>query len=394
MTKISAKEALLLWQRAGLLDQSKVRELSGYLDEHAPAGHRAVRIFAAIGAVLVGLGIILFVASHWDAMNPLLRGVTLFSSYGVVVGVAAVVEQRGYVNVAGALWFLATITLGANIFLFGQMFNFSLTFWQGPLLWMVGALAMGYATKSRLHAWIVIPLSTLTLGWLGGGSGWFTDDQLEFLSRSTGLIPLLGLGWVCLGLLARNSRRWLFAAGTWLVWGILLVMMPLLIGTVDDWFFVRLFHVDGALKHWLILASITVLLAATLYYGRFSAHRTRLYFMIVAALLLLLSIPVDVPPFDQLHHPVLFAPYVLLIFLLSLALIWSGLAAADSRLVNIGLGSASFVILVQYFSWSFQLLDRSLAFVAGGIVLIGMSLLIEKQRRKLIARIVPREEAQ
>ncbi len=31
MPKISAKNALLLWQKAGLLDDEKVRELSDYL---------------------------------------------------------------------------------------------------------------------------------------------------------------------------------------------------------------------------------------------------------------------------------------------------------------------------------------------------------------------------
>lgn len=394
MTKISAQDALLLWQEAGLLDREKAGELSDHLLEHAPADHRAVRIFASIGAVLVGLGIILFVASHWDAMSPLLRGSTLFASYGIVVGLAATVEHRGYINVAGALWFLATLTLGANIFLFGQMFNFSLTFWQGPFLWMMGALAMGYATQSRLHAWILIPLSTLTLGWLGGGSGWFTDDQLEFLARSSGLIPMLGLAWVCLGMLARNSSQWRFASDTWLVWGILMIVAPLLLGTIDDWFFVRLFHVEGALKHWLILGSITILFAVTLFYGRFSAKRSQLYFVVVCGLLLLLSIPAEIQPFDLLHQSELFVPYVLLIFVLSLGLIWTGLTAADPQLVNIGLGSASFVIFVQYFSWSFQLLDRSLAFVAGGIVLIGMSLGIEKQRRKLMGRITQKGMAQ
>ena len=62
-----------------------------------------------------------------------------------------------------SLWLLATLMVGAYIFLVGQIYNLSLTFWQAPLLWMLAALAMAYALQSKAHAWLAIPLGLLAL---------------------------------------------------------------------------------------------------------------------------------------------------------------------------------------------------------------------------------------
>ena len=47
------------------------------------------------------------------------------------------------INELRGLWFLSSITVGVNIFLLAQIFNLPLNFWQGTLLWMIAALAMG-----------------------------------------------------------------------------------------------------------------------------------------------------------------------------------------------------------------------------------------------------------
>jgi len=45
------------------------------------------------------------------------------------------------------------------------------------------------------------------------------------------------------------------------------------------------------------------------------------------------------------------------------------------------------LIIIQYFARSFELLDRSIAFILGGIVLIALSVFVEKQRRRIMAQI-------
>jgi uncharacterized membrane protein len=69
-------------------------------------------------------------------------------------------------------------------------------------------------------------------------------------------------------------------------------------------------------------------------------------------------------------------------------------ARLNSRMmINFGVASAAILIFIQYFSWSFVLLERSLAFIVGGILLIVTAIFLERQRRSLIARITDSAEA-
>lgn len=393
MAKMDVREALTLWRQAGLLEPGKAEELSQYLERHAPApgGGRALRIFAGFGAVLVGLGLILFVGSHWPGMSPIVRILTLFLAYGLVVAAAWTAEIRRYPRVAGAMWLLVSLVLGANIILFGQMFNLSLTFWQGPLLWMVGALALAYAVRSRLNAWLAVPLGLLALGWAGGGHGWFTDDQWEFLVSAEGLRALfaaIGLALLSIGLLAQRSAGWRFASGTWITWGALIVAAPLVLGTVDgrvlDW----LFRMHPGLKHWLILVASAGLVTAALL--RASLDDPKLSALLVGLAIVVLGLPLlGATGFRAHDYGLLFLFYPLAIFSASLLTVWLGVRAQQSGLINIGMGAAAVVVLIQYFSWSFRLLDRALAFVLGGVLLIVLALWIERKRRHLIEGFAP-----
>ena len=82
-----------------------------------------------------------------------------------------------------------------------------------------------------------------------------------------------------------------------------------------------------------------------------------------------------------------FGIYVVAVFALALSTIWLGMQARNTRLVNVGMVSTTLIIIIQYFGWSFDLLDRSLAFILGGLLLIALSVFVEKQRRRIMVRI-------
>ena len=391
--ELTARQALTLWQEADLLDAAKAEELADFLElEHpTPTGMgRLTKVFSMLGAVLVGLGLILFVASNWGTLGPLIRGTILFASYGMLVLSAVFSSYKGYETVADSLWFIATLSLGANIFLLGQIFNFSLTFWQGPFLWMLGTLAMGYAIQSRLHAWLAIPLAILALGWLQGGAGWFRDDQWQFLIGPSGLLPLfplLGLGILALGLLSRISNGWRFAGGTWILWGAMLAVVPLVIAGIHPDLLQGMFTTAFTLKQGVIMGGAIALIVSGLVYGEFQAPSTRQVLAVAALFCAGLLLSGGSPLADMLDDARVFATFNVCVFVLILALIWSGMVAADTRLVNLGMAAAMAFILIQYFSWSLQLLDRSIAFILGGLVLLTLSVWGERQRRRLVARI-------
>ena len=389
MSGPTAQQALELWQQAGLLPAEQAAELRSYLAGH-PQGSgssRFVSIISVIGAVLAGLGLVLFVAGHWDAIGPVPRVAILVGAYLGVAAVAFFASARGYSGAAAALWLVASLAVGANIFLLGQIFNFSLTFWQGPFLWLIAVLVMGWATRSAWQAWLAIPLALLALGWFGGGQGWFTDDQFEALFSASGLRPLfavIGLILVCIGLLVRRSGNWRFAARTWIGWGVLLGAIPLVSASFDQEVFLWVFAMEPQPKHWVVIGASGLLLIAALVLGEFRAQYTGMAITFVAIVIYLLLLLGATGYTGLVELLPVFLIYVLVVFLMALLVVWSGIASHDSMLVNIGVGSVSVFILGQYFAWSLQLLDRALAFTVGGVLLIAIAWWAEHQRRRLL----------
>ncbi|MGB5160410.1 MAG: DUF2157 domain-containing protein [Thermoanaerobaculia bacterium] len=388
----TTERQLKRWKQEGLLTEEKVAELRESLVRGESAG--GIRIFAVIGAVLVGLGVILFVSSNWAGMGPASRISVLLAGFAVVVVGAVAAGRRDQPRVAEAMWLLATLVFGANIFLIAQIFNQTLTYWQGTFRWMLGALVLGWALKSKLQAAVAIPLGLLTLGWIGNSS-WLFDQQMEFLFSAGGLrpiLPLIGVGLVSLSLLSARSKNWAFVRDSCFRWGLLLIAVPVVISTAGDsvaeWFY----GIDGTVKQFTILAAVAVLLAAALVYGEFRSRISRPVLGATAAFLALMLVPVAGKPWvaaeiGGLHLP--FAGYVLVVFALALVTIWTGVRASNRRLLNVGMFSSAVLIFIQYYSWSFAMLDRSLAFILGGLVLLGLTVLLEKKRRALLQKMTP-----
>jgi uncharacterized membrane protein len=382
------ERSLKRWQEEGLLTDEKVAELRASL-VHAHSA-RGIRIFAALGAVLAGLGVILFVSSNWAWMGPAYRIAVLVAAYAAVVAGAVTAGRRDQPRVAEAMWLLATIALGANIFLIAQIYHFHLTYWQGTLRWMIGALVLGWVLRSRFQAAVAIPLGLLTLGWLGSGGGWFFPEQWDFLFTDWSLrpiLPLIGLGLVSLSLLAVRGQSWEFLRGSSFGWGLGLLMTAAVASTagvsVAEWFFAF----AGSSTQFAILAGVAILLAGAMAFGRFHWPRSRLLLGSTAALFILMLVQIDDVHWLQaeiggLH--LLFGAYVVAVFMLALLTIWTGVKSGRTVLVNAGMVTSAFLIFSQYLSWSFELLDRSLAFVIGGLLLLGLAVVLEKKRRALL----------
>jgi uncharacterized membrane protein len=390
-----AHKALDHWRATGLLSPAQADALRADLEtqERGHSSGRAVTIFAIIGAVLVGLGVILFVASNWARMGPVARVGVLLLGYAVAVIGAVAAERRALPKAANAVWVLVTLLLGANITLIAQMFNHSLTYWQGPFLWMVGALAMGYARQSPAQGAIAVPLGLLALGWVGGGSGWFMDDQIQFLVSPEGLrpmLPLIGLGLTASALLARRREAWGFAEAASVKWGTFLIALPLIVSTVGVEAVGWIFDVAFTTKQIIILSTVGVLIGLAVLFGRFRADLVRPVLVGLGVLFVVLIVPVDGKPWLVMrvggsHLP--YGLYVIGVFVLALLSIGLGVRAQNRALINTGIYSTAILIVIQYFSWSFLLLDRSLVFIVGGILLIAMAMLLEKKRRALVSRI-------
>ncbi len=361
----TAEHALKHWESEGLLDKSKAAELRKSLPAEDSIPNRAIRIFSALGAILVGLGVILFVASNWQYLSPLSKTLILVAGMLAtgIVGYYYAYEKKSYQITGQALLFINAMVYGASIFLVAQIFHLPLNYWWGMLLWFIGTAFFAYVLHSKLHLWVSVPIFLFFIGWLRStlatGFGEFSflfDEKTNIL----GIMPAIGLGILSLGILSRGRRKMEFGEGTLFHWGMFLVLLTK---------------------------------------GAFKTNKGRWSILILMAYIIFTHLIAWIPHwmgFDMAGYTgdytapmisALFYLHTLLVFVLLLTVTWYGTVLRMEGVINLGIVGLGFAVLIQYFSWAFETLDRSVAFIVGGIIILALSALLERQRRSLVSSI-------
>lgn len=129
-------------------------------------------VFFALGAVIVGLGVILLLAYNWSGIPKLGKLALIFG--GVVAAHVSGIRLRGHTDWRRVLgegtMILGTMLFGAGIWLVAQVYNIDEHFPTGFLVWGLGALALAWAMPSVAQA----ILATLAL------AIWGTLEVVEF----------------------------------------------------------------------------------------------------------------------------------------------------------------------------------------------------------------------
>jgi len=160
------ERALERWQQADLLDAAAVERIRTFeQNQTGPPGLRWPVIVALVfGGLMLAAGVLLFVAAHWDTLSPHER-------FAMVVMMVAVFHVGGALsasfseNFAITLHGIGTASLGAAIFLAGQIFNLQEHWPGGVMLWAAGAW-IGWVLR---RDWLQFAMAAvLTPFWLGG----------------------------------------------------------------------------------------------------------------------------------------------------------------------------------------------------------------------------------
>jgi uncharacterized membrane protein len=138
------EQYLSRWTAAGLLDEEAARRIRAFeAGEERPAGHRwQVLIALILGGILLGAGVLLFVAAHWDQVSPTSRLL-------LVVGILALLHAGGiaaagrFDALATVLHGVGTVAAGGAIAMVGQIFNMQ-EHWPGAVMLWALCAAAGY----------------------------------------------------------------------------------------------------------------------------------------------------------------------------------------------------------------------------------------------------------
>lgn len=193
--RAALRNELPIWIQKGIISEQTARQLSNayQLDN---LKHESTRLLSAviftIGGVLLGGGVISFVAANWEAIpTPIKLALLFFALISFHAVGFWLWHTQNWRRLGHALIFCGCLVFGANIGLVAQIFHISGNWYGGFGAWALGSLVMAWAVRS----WIigVLALGTSFLWFIGFQSDY--DQSASFYPLILGL-SLLPLAWL------------------------------------------------------------------------------------------------------------------------------------------------------------------------------------------------------
>ena len=402
------------WEIRKIIDQDQAQEIlslyeldgtSSDLKNLKKAGSSGLTtVVSVMGALLVGIGVILFVASNWKNIPGLLKLILLFGITFATyfAGWDLKFGRRTYPKLGHALLFLASVFVGATIFLSAQIFNVNADEPWLVLLWFLAISPFGYAFNSKP----ILGLNIFTFAlWMISYTS--TTRGLYVSTFEISMLYLLfGISLYGIGQIHSMSKRYSQFRLTYQGVGLVFILSSYfyfsletpyteILGeiTATDWTIQLLFVLFG-------ITSLASVFGTVVKYERFKTVKHEFFILLLALLgwigiwaltFFKESLMVTTTTHGYTHTAldpdvvvILFFVFNLLFFIISIGSILIGYYKSVVPFINIGMCFFILGILHLYATTLYKMLPRSLAFIAGGILLLGCGWYLEKKRRSLI----------
>jgi hypothetical protein len=378
----NAERYLARWQDAGLLDEEAAGAIRAYEATHArPAGQQWQVLAALIlGAILLGAGVLLFVAAHWGDVSPTTRLGMVLSMLVFFHGLGLLSRER-FSGFATAMHAVGTISAGAAIALVGQIFNMQEHWPAAVMLWALCAAAGWLLLRDQFQqtltlllvpAWIVCEWSQRTEGY---------NSAPVYLCRM-GLV----IGAVYLVAFLHAKRRAVFG----ILFAVGAVLLPICVGILAEEGWGETFYRN----HWGFVPlefriAACGIMALAVVIGGVWERRSLPPTLVAAGLAFALpwaQAKVTEQGFQGNSYtrtePGLLA-YAMVAGAAVLLVVW-GVRSASKALVNYGMVAFAMTVMWFYFSSVMDKLGRSLGLIGLGVVFLAGGWLLEQTRRRLV----------
>jgi uncharacterized membrane protein len=397
------KSRVVKWTESGIISDDQSEAILNYEalpEEPLQLGNRFNRlivVLSTLGAILIGAGIISFVAANWQGM-PAIAKLTLLIGGQTAAYAAAYQLQfvRGYPRVGAAIMFTGAAWFGSNLFLVAQSYHLSTDNPDILILWFIGILPLAYIARSKSITVMAVAIFTVGITWKIGT--WAGDPENAFIIIGTLLLVAATI--YAVGMLHLVREKLKFHAGPYLVSGALLAISVTFFLTFVDNFrnfigrgIVDANAVTGAQYALVAIVSIIAVTALAVA-DRFSSQINRTSFArfaepaVVALVIALVWVLITHPFNSPVGYAVIFN---LLLILLIFGTITLGIMHKREALVNVGIIFFVIDLSTRYIELTIDMLDTSLAFIVGGLLLLGVGYTMERARRKLLTQFGLRE---
>jgi uncharacterized membrane protein len=361
----NAEQYVSRWTTAGLIDESTAAAIRAYESERAKHGGRQWQVILVLilGAMLLGAGVLLFVAAHWDKLSPVSRMFLVLAMLVFFHGLGLLFKEK-FGGLATAMHAVGTVSAGAAIALIGQIFNMQEHWPAAVLLWALCAAAGWLLLRDQFQqtltlllvpAWIVSEWSERTS---------FYASSNVYLAR---MLLVIAVVYLCAFLYSKQT----------VVFGIL---APIGVGWLSEgWFSFAPYtlHPDFAPLSYRLAALVIVFLAIA--FGTVANAKSFPPACVAACLAYALPWAQKTEPRSE---PNLFA--YAMVAAAAVFLVWWGVHTSAKSLVNYGMVAFAATVMWFYFSSVMDKLGRSLGLITLGILFLAGGWLLERTRRRLI----------
>ena len=355
-----------------------------------PLGGRVISVLAVMGAALIGLGIIAFIAANWSGMAPLSRVALMSVATPALHIVGWVLAYKlGHPRIGTAIILLGAIAYGAAIHLIAQAYHVPVNHPNLTAVWFLGVLPLAYITRSKPVVGMMLILLVAAVGFRS--QEWFTEFHegvLIFLTPPVYLVlaaALFGAG--------RLQRRYghtmplafLFEAA-----GFALASVSLYVLSFNElWENVgQPSQVSFRAEYWIVIAGALIVAFATTLTGRLGDRgperellRWKLCFVLGATAALgaaLAGLAFALEWMWWVFNLVMLAGVV--------GMIAAGYRWLRADLINFAVVIFAITLFTRYFEFGFGLLGQSLAFIVTGVLLLATGFGLECLRRRVVSR--------
>jgi uncharacterized membrane protein len=380
----AAERYLARWQSAGLLDEPTAAAIRNYERMQAPSSGRQWQVLLALilGAMLLGAGVLLFVAAHWDTLSPSSRMCLVLLMLVFFHGLGILARDR-FAGFAIAMHALGTVSAGAAIALVGQIFNMQEHWPSAVLLWALCAAAGWWLLRDQFQQTLTL---LLVPAWIF--SEWM-DRADAYAGAWTYFARMMAVfGAMYLAAFLYSRRRAL--AG--ILFGFGAVLLPISIGILahgwqsasyarQPWGFLPLSYRFAAFM--IMLAAIVA--------GAILERRSLLPTVVIAGVATILpwaqtTITDGLPGYTWKHSSSSVLAYAI-VAAASVFLVWWGVRTSAKALVNYGVVAFAATVMWFYFSSVIDKLGRSLGLIMLGVLFLAGGWALERTRRRLISNL-------
>lgn len=410
---------------ADIITPEKASEIKRFYElKSKKSSNKLIVVFGVLGAILVGLGIILIIAHNWENLSRTTKSFFAFLPLviGQLISGFVILKKRDSITWREGASVFLILSVGASISLISQIYNIPGNLSSFLLTWISLSVPMIYLMNSSVSAMLVIIGITYyaceTSYWSGPNKSSFEywliltttlphyyqlfkiKPNSNFLILINWLIPLSIL--ICLGTLARNSEDLMFIPyfsllslfyiignlpyfnnqlvrnNAYLVIGSMGTIVMLLMLSFD-WFWTDL--LKNEIEIWSsqeFYIAIILTLSATIVLGwKIKKHGTK-YIQLMHFTFIVFIIIFSIGFYNSLIPVILIN---ILIFVIGIFIIKKGTDRDHLGILNYGLSIVTVLVISRFFDTNIPFVIRGLLFIIIGTGFFIANYLMIKRRK-------------